>query len=53
MLEPGTRIKSKFLTEEGKYITGTVASSQEGSQVFARGYFISFDHIKEYVLNIN
>lgn len=46
MLEPNTKIKSKFLTEEGTHIHGTIKESQEGSGVLARGYFIDFDDVK-------
>ena len=46
MLEPNTKIKSKFLTEEGTHIHGTIESSQEESGILARGYFINFDNCK-------
>ena len=52
MLDPDTRIKSKFLTEEGKHINGVIESSQEGGGVLARGYFINFDDVK-YTLFLN
>lgn len=53
MLDPDTRIKSKFLTEEGKHINGVIVSSQEGSGVLARGYFIEFDNCKIKPLFLN
>lgn len=43
MLEPGTKIRSKFLDENGEHINGVVLSSQEGDGTFARGYFIDFE----------
>lgn len=43
MLEIGTKIKSKFLDENGEHITGVILSSQEGDGTFARGYFIDFE----------
>jgi len=53
MLEPNTRVKSKFLTEDGKYILGTIKSSQEESLILARGYFILFDDYDKQSLFIN
>lgn len=43
MLEPGTKIRSKFLDENGEHINGVILSSQEGDGTFARGYFIDFE----------
>lgn len=53
MLEPNTRVKSKFLTEDGKYILGTIKFSQEESSILARGYFILFDDYDKQSLFIN
>lgn len=43
MLDVGTKIKSKFLDENGNHIKGVIISSQEGDGTFARGYFINFE----------
>ena len=52
MLEPNTKVKSKFLTEDGKHILGSIESSQEGGGVLARGYFIKFEDTK-HILFLN